>query len=116
MYKLTNTQFIQRLADGAYIPDDARNFDYQAYLEWVKAGNTAAPVDPKSQEQLDYEQKVNKTKEEKDKLTSDVLIKYLTEHTAEEIDAYVKHNITTLKDVQNLITKLAVAIGVSLRE
>lgn len=32
---------IRRLADGACIPPDPRNTDYQDYLVWVDAGNTA---------------------------------------------------------------------------
>ena len=55
-------------------------------------------------------------KEAKNKLTSDVLVKYLTEHTAEEIDTYIKNNITTLNDVKNIVIKLAIAVGVALRE
>ena len=47
MYKLTNTQnIIRRLCDSAYIPVDPLNADYQDYLRWVAAGNTAQPADP----------------------------------------------------------------------
>lgn len=116
MYKKTNTTYIIRIADNAIIPDDTKNTDYREYLTWINAGNTVLPVDPKSQEEVALEEKTKKIKEEKNKLTSDVLVKYLTEHTAEEIDTYVKNNITTLNDVKTLITKIAIAVGVALRE
>lgn len=35
---------IVRISDGACIPRDSRNADYQEYLRWVAAGNTATPV------------------------------------------------------------------------
>ncbi|MGY0709761.1 hypothetical protein [Azospirillum argentinense] len=44
MYRLTPTPMIERLADGAFIPDDPDNGDYRAYLTWVAQGNTALPV------------------------------------------------------------------------
>ena len=116
MYKKTNNTYIIRVADNAIIPDDVKNTDYREYLAWITAGNTALPVDPKSQEELDSEAKVNKNKEEKNKATSDVVVKYLIEHTAEEIDTYVKNNISTLPDAKNMIAKLAIAVGVALRE
>ena len=45
MYKLTNTETIIRIADGASIPADPANTDYANYLEWVEAGNTATAAD-----------------------------------------------------------------------
>lgn len=42
MYKITATGMIVRVADGAFIPPDPRNKDYQEYLVWVAQGNTAA--------------------------------------------------------------------------
>ena len=54
MYKLLKTsntgqQFVQRTTDGACIPFDPSNTDYQAYLKWVAEGNTPLPADEGTQ-------------------------------------------------------------------
>jgi hypothetical protein len=43
-YKLTATG-VQRLSDGAWIPADPRNGDYQEYQKWANAGNIPDPAD-----------------------------------------------------------------------
>ena len=52
MYKLSPIQFQQtesicviRTTDGAAIPFDPANTDYQAYLKWIEAGNTPRPAE-----------------------------------------------------------------------
>ena len=44
-YKLTTSGSILRKADGAIVPIDFRNVDYQEYQRWLEAGNTPEPAD-----------------------------------------------------------------------
>lgn len=46
MYRASTNGMIQRLADGAFIPENADNRDYQAFLAWQAAGNTPEPAPP----------------------------------------------------------------------
>ena len=50
MYKLRKDVYgvknmVERLSDGALIPFDEANTDYQAFLLWCKQGNTPLPAD-----------------------------------------------------------------------
>ena len=42
---MNNQTSIIRLSDGACIPLDPDNTDYQAYLKWLDEGNTPLPAD-----------------------------------------------------------------------
>lgn len=46
-YRLTeNPRMVLRVADGVWIPDDARNGDYAEYTRWLAAGNVPEPYVP----------------------------------------------------------------------
>ncbi|WKB52323.1 hypothetical protein [Eleftheria terrae] len=52
MYRLNANGFVIRLSDGAYIPDDAGNRDWQEYQEWLQAGHEPeAPPSPVIEDQ-----------------------------------------------------------------
>ena len=43
---IVSSQCVKRLSDGAFIPFDPANTDYQEYLNWVSQGNEPLPPDP----------------------------------------------------------------------
>jgi len=40
-----NISVVRRIEDGACIPFDPANTDYQAYLKWVSEGNEPLPAE-----------------------------------------------------------------------
>lgn len=52
MYKLTKDSTGVLRQDGAFIPADPQNADWQGYQKWLAEGNTPEPADPPTTEQM----------------------------------------------------------------
>jgi len=107
IYKLRLVAGVIRLADGATIPEDARNADWQRFLAWVAAGNTPEPADPPpppSQDELDAAAAKAYAK-----------LQSLMSMTPAQVQTWVKANITTLPAAQDAIATLAIAVAVLAR-
>ena len=50
-YRLSAKDYVVRSSDGAFVPNDPNNRDWQAYQAWLAAGNTpdayVAPPEPR---------------------------------------------------------------------
>ena len=50
MYQAVNEYNVRRLPDGALIPFDPANTDYQEYCRWLAEGNKPIPADEGEQQ------------------------------------------------------------------
>lgn len=45
LFKMEEWEAVTRLSDGACIPFDPANTDYQEYLKWIAEGNEPLPAE-----------------------------------------------------------------------
>ena len=58
-YQYTSSNTIFRSADGAFIPTDPANVDYQVYMAWLEEGNSPEQYpEPESPSSLTPEEKL----------------------------------------------------------
>ena len=121
MYQLTATAaFVRRVEDGALIPNDARNLDWHAFVQWrdgwtetfpdgtqvVHAPNAPLPADAAivTQDDLDVAAARAYAK-----------LNALKAMTPAQVQAWVAANVTNLAQAQDAIATLAVAVGILAR-
>lgn len=105
MFKLTrNPALILRLADGALVPADERNADYQRFLAWQAEGNTPAAADPPPAPTQD---EINTAAAK-----ADAVLTALEAMTPTQAAAYVEANVTDFQSAKALLKKFAIVIAV----
>jgi hypothetical protein len=112
-YQLTTSTSIIRLSDGAFIPNDPANRDYQEYLEWISQGNQPLPYVPPTP--VDHIEDLQEAKE-----LSTTLIKSTAYQHLQPTDWYVvrftetqteiPENITTFRETIRTESSLKIAI------
>ena len=95
MYKLLSTGAVQRLKDGAIIPDNARNRDFIEYQKWLLAGNTPQPADVVVVDES--ERKKSERKAADDRLKNDYLLNALVKTVAARLGIPAAQLITEIK-------------------
>lgn len=108
MYQLTNTTAVVRNSDGALIPADPRNVDYQQYLAWVAAGGIAAPHVP-TQDQAREDQ----TKADISDIRADAKFQNLISKTPLQAKNWVDNSFPTLTAPERKdLATIVIAVGV----
>jgi hypothetical protein len=97
-YRVTPEGLVTRQADGAGIPLDARNVDYQGYLAWVAQGNQPdpAPVPPppsaRDRRAIAYRDQLGKESGDFVKTIGDILDALIRAHYGDTADLDVIAN------------------------
>lgn len=95
-YKATTSTAVIRVADGAVIPDDPNNMDYQEHLKWVTAGGVVDPIDPPTQAEIDAAAQAIKDRQDRQNAKADNKFQNLISKTPAQAKNWVQNNFPSL--------------------
>lgn len=104
MYKwIVVNKLVRRLADGASIPLDTANVDWQAFQKWIADGNTPQAADPSPTDHSARKQALVAA------IASNGLIERLRNATPGQIDTFIDNRASTLQTQINGVTNITQA-------
>lgn len=107
-YKLTATDAVIRITDGAFIPNDPKNVDRQKYQTWLSAGNIP---DPYVEDPEEAARKIRREAFDAD-TTRQELLAQLQASTPAQINTYVNNQVTDLASARTLLKKILLVISI----
>lgn len=112
MYKLKEGGVV-RMYDGAHLPDDPTNRDWQEYQAWLAAGNTPQPEFTPEEIAAKEEAEAAKRSElaDVDDLRAEYGLNELKGLKIKELKAAVKDQISQAGGVNKAIEQLAIAVA-----
>lgn len=114
-YRYIKNNRILHEDSGFSIPKDPKNIDYQKFLQWESAGNTAAPYAP-STEETAKELAASKLEADRAAAKQHARLQALAAMSPAEVIAWVEANVKTLPDAKDTIATLAVAVSILARQ
>lgn len=112
-YKLDQFDNIIRIEDGAFIPKDEANSDYQLYLKWIGYGNEPIAYEPPPRTFADYQREAKAALDRSDITVariSEAITLGDTTSDAADVIAYMKWRRAVRTIVQTDYSKITGAV------
>lgn len=113
-YKLKlNQTGVIRLPDGANIPENIDNRDWQEFLEWQAAGNIPDPAETPEETALRESQEAEHSGQEvlRNNLKMDAIFDQLKTATPAQINTFVNNQFPAFTAQQRMIVKMLVQVA-----
>ena len=114
-YKLTSGEVVRRVSDSALIPQDIKNRDYRAYLQWQSDGGVPSPIDPPTTEELAAAERAAQDVTDITAAKAYGKLTALKAMAPAQVQAWVAANVTNLAQAQDAIATLAIGVSILAR-